>query len=204
MAVDHTTAKDIAEAAYKAVTEAGIPEPLQEVAFGKAFDLLSGDASAPAAPASPGAPGAPDTPKPSTPAKPTSGASLNNIAAKLGLGIETVEKVYGVAGEELEIVVPTSSLTQKARPAMRELILLTAAGRQAGGWDEGSTDVPELRVVCEHYGGKYYDGNNFGNAIKDQHDHLRTSGKRKGMTVRVLPAGYTAGAELVKKMAGEG
>jgi hypothetical protein len=201
MAVDHTTAKDLAEAAYKAVMEAGIPEPLQEVAFGKAFDLLSGGAPAPVVPTSPGAP---DASKPSTPAKPTSGASLNNIAAKLGLGIETVEKVYGVAGDELEIVVPTSSLTQKARPAMRELILLTAVGRQAGGWDEGSTDVAALRAVCEHYGGKYYDSNNFGNAIKDQHDHLRTSGKRKDMIARLLPAGYTAGAELVKKMAGEG
>jgi hypothetical protein len=197
MPVDHSTAKEVAEAAYKAVTEASIPEPLQEVAFGKVFDLLSGGASVPA-------PAAPAAPTPGVSAKPTPGASLGNIASKLGLGADTVEKVYGVSDGNLEIVVPTASLTQKARPAMRELILLTAVGRQAGGWDEGSTTVGELRAVCEHYGGKYYDGNNFANAIKDNRDHLRTSGQRKNLTVRVLPAGYTAGAELVKKMAGEG
>jgi hypothetical protein len=195
MGVDYTSAKDLLEAAHNAVKDAAVPKPLEEVAFKMAFQYLAGGA--------PSSAGGNIGPPPGSPPKPRPGASLENIAAKLGLDRGAVEKVYGLNEEDLEIIVPTPSLSQRARPAMRELILLTAVGRQAGGWDDGPTGVEQLRSVCEHYGGKYYDSNNFPNAIKDQHDHLRTTGKRKEMTIRVLPAGYTAGAALVKKMAGE-
>jgi hypothetical protein len=53
MPVDHTPAKELLEAAAKAVSEAGVPEPLQAVALAKAFDYLAGGAPAPLAPSAP-------------------------------------------------------------------------------------------------------------------------------------------------------
>ena len=54
MTVDHSTAKELLEAAHKAVSEASIPKPLEEVAFGKAFDFLAGRPGPAARAAAPG------------------------------------------------------------------------------------------------------------------------------------------------------
>jgi hypothetical protein len=79
---------------------------------------------------------------------------------------------------------------------------LTAAGRQAGGWDESTTELSVLRDVCDHYGQKCYDPNNFMNSVSDLADSLRRVGEQKDLRIRVTPTGFDQGKLLAARLAG--
>jgi hypothetical protein len=195
--MDQTKVKEILEQAHHAVTEAGVPEGLQEVAFTKAVDLLAGQT----APALPQQQTGQQQQQQQQPAG--NGPSLQKIATKLNLDLATVENIYIVEDGQLQVIVPTNRLATSARAAMRELIHVTAVGRQAGGWDTGASAITDVRAVCEHYGGAHYDANNFGNSVTDLRDYIRKTGTRNSATLRVLPGGYTEGANLVRRLAGQ-
>lgn len=204
MAADQPTAKDLLEAAHEAVREANLPEGLQAVALGKAFDLLAAQAGIHVGPQQVAQPTQQvQTPsqqqqQPERGAAPGSG-SLQQIATKLGIDLELIEHVY-LADGGFQVIVPPDRLPDRPAPAMRELIFLTVLGRQAGGWDSGTTAVTDARAVCEHYGGRHYDPKNFTNAVKGLSSYVAATGKRDEMTLRVLPGGYREGANLVRRM----
>jgi hypothetical protein len=207
MPVDTSTLREILVAAHQTVREANLPSALQPAAMEKAIEVLAAQAGLVATPQplavpASGAPTREPKENGNVPAVGGGTGSLESIASRLGVELNTVEQVF-LAEDGFQIIVPTNRLPDRARPAMRDLIFLTALGRQAGGWDSKTTAVTDARAVCEHYGGRYYDPNNFANAVKDLDEYIQATGKRNDMTLRVLPGGYRAGAALVRRMAGE-
>src|SRR5262245_21308045 len=149
MPVDNATVKEILEAARDAVAD--LPEPLQQVGFTKAVDLLAAGAGV-AANQTP-----PQRQRQERQAsdegdkrqrRDSTGASLQKIAKTLRVDVAVVENVYLDEDGELQIIVPASRLPNRPAPAMRDLIFLTALGRQAGGWDSGVTAITAAREVC--------------------------------------------------------
>ncbi len=136
MAANSTTAKELLQAAHKAVVDAGIPEPLQEVAFTKAFDLLAGNKPATT---------------PDGGGKVLDSGSVDNtftgderfakIAQKTGADVNKLPYVYDIDDEGVSMLVKRSQLGNSDAAATRELALLVAAARQAAA----STRSPRSR-----------------------------------------------------------
>src|SRR5438270_614062 len=157
MAVDPMTAKELLEAAHKAVVDAGIPERLQEVAFSKAVDLLAGttrlttDVAPPAGAVTPH-PG-------SAPPSGSADKSIARIAEVLRLPLATVSEVFHVDGDSLSLGIGTGQLDSAKAQATEQIALLIATGRQSGGWDSEWTAAREIRPVADAYG--KFDQSNF-------------------------------------------
>jgi hypothetical protein len=200
---DNGKIEEVLRGAQAAVEAAGVATEFRAIAFEKAVELLAADVGLAGAPTPPGAKASPPPPPPGDREQATLAGSLEKIAERLRIDRALVEHVYEEHDGDLAVVIPASRLSDRPRPAMRELILLTAVGRQAGGWDGNATPVATLRAVCAHYGGRHYDENNFPNALSDLSDYLRKTGRRRDATVRVLPAGYTRGAAQITELLGE-
>jgi len=181
--------------AYKAVQDAGIPKELQQAAFEKAVDLASGD----------GVRIAPQTAfESAASAEPASAPAeddlIGRIAQKLKLDRESVERIYDVSGDELRLVLPSPKLSSGKKPATEEIALLVAAGRQAAGLDQETTDSDYAREIAEHY--RRYDQANFSRVIKDMHDVfiVRTNGRKK--LLKMTQPGWEAACELASRILG--
>src|SRR5688500_11476969 len=106
MPVDHTTAKEIIEAAHKAVVEAGVPEPFQAAAFAKALDILSGGGGAvPPAPLG-GEPGGGGGGAPQPPAD----ERAAKIAKRMGLDAPVLAYIYELEDDGVTLVVKRAKL----------------------------------------------------------------------------------------------
>lgn len=128
------------------------------------------------------------------------GASLDRAATRLNITAAELDRLFAVEGDKIATTIPPSRLSQTKRPAMRELILATAAVRQAGGW-EAETNVQGLREICEEYGSRYFDGNNYNNAVNGLADELRKVPSPQGLALKVTPTGYASAAILLKRLA---
>lgn len=202
--VDSGKVEEVLRGAQAAVEAAEVATEFRAIAYEKAVELLAAGAGL----AAPAAAASASPPPPAAPAGgqsdggPTSG-SLQRIATQLEVDLELVERAYEVQDGDLAVVVPVSRLPQQARPAMRDLIVLTAVGRQAGGWDASPTPVAAVRAVCESYSSRF-DAGNFANAVRDLSDYLRRQGgRRRDATVRVLPGGYRHAAERLRELFGD-
>jgi hypothetical protein len=197
------TVAEVLRAAHEAVKHANIPQALQPVAFEKAVDLLVARADILPAAGLPQRPGA-ATPSGVEPTRETGGTAedktLAKIAATLGLSPETVGDVYHVNGDMLALGVETSKLSPHNRVASKEIALLIAAGRQAGGWDPEWTAASVIRPVAEVYG--KHDGN-FSTALKEMDDEFIFSGSGAGRKVRLKRKGSENAVTLIKRLAGE-
>lgn len=176
------------------VDRAELPYDLRPSAFewvlGEMFD------SRLATPSNPTAVQAPQRPGSTTP-----NTSIDRAAEKLGLSATELRRLFTIEGGGVVTSIPPSRLTQSKRPAMRELILATAAVRQAGGW-ESETSIQRLREICESFGSRFFDGNNYNNAVNGLADELRKVPSPAGLTVKLTPTGYTSAAALLKRLAG--
>jgi len=184
--------RELFEQVISVIDELNIPNDLRAVAFEKGVDILAGPRSAPPAASS----GVPDSGK--TPPRDIAGARLEKIAAKLGTSIDEINVIYHEADDNLGIGVATSKLAKSSAAATREIALLIAAGRQAGGYDVDWTPIGEIRSVCSDYG--RFDGANFASTITDMGDFLNFRGRGQGREVRVLKPGFDAAAALVRRL----
>lgn len=191
--------KDILADALKAVTEAGIPDDLREVAFAKAVDLVGGN-------------GGPRTPQPGSEHAAPAGerttrrggaagdeSLLGRMASKLGVDRDAVEAVFAETDGDIEIVVNHGKLAKGKFPAAQELALLLAAGRQAAELEE-RTSLEDIRAVCEDF--KKLDQHNFNKAMNQMADEFTVQGKGKERGLRVTRPGWTKAAELVERLGG--
>lgn len=193
MAADETIT-EILRTAHESVNAAGIPEVLQSSALERAIDLVAmqhGLASVPTTPAA-GPPSKQSSGTP-PPAGATSEKSIARIAAQLDLSVETVEEVYHLDGD-------TGKLPSMNKAAVKEIALLIAGGRQAGGWDREWTTASEIRPVADTYG--KFDGN-FATALTEMEDELSFSGSGSGRKVKLKRKGKDDLVALVKRLAGE-
>jgi hypothetical protein len=189
--------KEILVEALRAVDEAGVPTDLRQIAFEKAIDLAAQQAvtrtdaggEKPAAKAA----------KAASEVAGESGDALERIAGKLKLDREIVAHVYNVDPEgNLEVVVAPSRLPAKVATAMREIALLVAAGRQAGGFDSEWTSADEIRQVCEHF--KRFDSPNFASALKQMEHVFLMRGTSRKREVKMTAPAWVEATDLVKRL----
>jgi len=184
--------------AHKAVEAAKLPKEYQQVAFEKAVDMLtegirSSETRAPKSEA-----GGAQTARTALGSGSTD--STDRIAESLGLDRESAERIFHVEGDDLKLVIPSTKLSNAKKTATEEIALLVAAGRQAGGLDQETTDADKVRAIAEHY--RKYDSPNFSRTIKDMHDVfiVRENGRKK--LVKMTQPGWEAARELVGKLLG--
>jgi hypothetical protein len=190
--------KEVLAQALRAVNEAEIPTELREIAFAKAIDLAAG----PPAVRTAGAVGARKLQVQDELGDDADG--LQRIAGKLKLDREIVSHVYYLNpdGKSLEVVISPSRLPSKFGPAIKELALLVAAGRQAAGIDAEWTTADEVRKVCEHF--KRYDASNFAAYIKQMEDVFSMRGTAHKREVRMTMPAWEQATALVARLANVG
>lgn len=199
MAADDTITS-ILRKAHESVDAAGLPESLKVAAFEKAVDLLAGTAVPAATPSQASeAPEVAGAPKP----PPSDGGtkSLERVAAKLRLPLETVSEVFHIDGEKIALSIASSKLPSAKLTASKEIALLIAAARLAGGWDAEWTAAEEVRSVADDFG--KFDQKNLAKALTDQGDYFGFQGKGEARKIKVNRKGLEEAAVLVRKLAGE-
>src|SRR5450759_3097761 len=117
----------IAEAS-RAVAEAEIEEPLRERAFDRVLEFLLRTQSSKESPDVESTKRAPQE-------APGEGP-ITRIAERAGIGVEHVKQVYRIEGDKLAVVVANGKIAASKSSGARELTLLVAGGRQAGGIEE--------------------------------------------------------------------
>jgi hypothetical protein len=166
------------------------------VAFASAF---WGAREASLAGARPPAPPLVDAP-PQGGASPTQGLEgdgLARIAAKLGVTEEDVEFVFGFEGDNLALQVPPSRLAPVLRDAVKQIIYLVTAGRQAAGLDT-KTPAREIKTVCVERGKA---DTNFSRIVDQLHgEGLVVGGSGRGKTVRVNADGFERAGQIIKQL----
>lgn len=193
MSVDHTPAKEIIEAAYKAVKESGIPAGLQEVAFTKAVDLLASKI------------------KPSSAVIETNDTSagggdgtvderMAKIAKRMGVEVNTLRYVYELDDEGVTLIVKRAKLASDKANATGEIAVLYCAARQAGGYDEGYTTASEVRDRVKDYG--VLDANNFAGKIGKMTDWFAMKGSGAKRELKATQTGYEEAAKIVGRITG--
>jgi len=189
--------RDILAEAYKAVQDADLPQELQEVAFEKAVELISGQG---VMRSTAGSAGEASISSAESVAAAEESDLIGRIARRLKIGRESAERIFHIEGDDLKLVVPSSKLSSAKKTATEEIALLVAAGRQAGGLDQETTDADKAREVAEHY--RKYDQANFSRTIKDMHNVfiVRENGRKKA--VKMTQPGWEAAAELAARILG--
>jgi hypothetical protein len=172
--------------AQAAVDESGIANDLRTVAFSKAIDLLVRESFAGASEAPPDVGGG--------------GDPLRLISQRLDIDLEVAQAVYSVKDGDLEIVVGTRLLAPRAAAATKELALLVAGGRQAGGFDDEWTDVGHIRRWAETY--KRLDSPNFSSAIKEMEHLFSVRGTPRKREVRMTMPAWDETSRLVRRLGG--
>jgi hypothetical protein len=195
MSVDSSAEKDILIAAHRAVEEADLPPELKEVAFAKAVDLLAARAGLAVSPSAPVA-----EVSLAAEAAGTADKSLERIAAKLKLDGDGVGETFHIDGDDLKLSLAASRFAQQDTKATREIALLVAAGRQAGGWDAAWTPTTTIRQVCDDYG--KLDEGNFAKTINGMDEVFSYSGGSRDKRVKVNRKGYEEATALIRKLTG--
>lgn len=153
--------------ALKAVSDANIPTELQEIAFSKAVDLLSGgtQAQVPHGAAKP-----PGQPQGSTPGSTDSGGSSGpaNTEAELyrrmsegtGVPVETLERLVHLDGGVPKILLKKSQLPKQTSNAQKAItLILTVATYYLTGEEE--VDLSPIREETKQL--SYFDANYIAN-----------------------------------------
>jgi hypothetical protein len=171
------------------VEEAGVSEDLRQVAFTKAFDLLSTESSTVGSGRADHESSGPDQ------------TELAKIARRLSTDEQTAGEVFD-ANDDLQLVFARSRLPLEKGPAMRIIALLTATGRQAGGYDPDWTTGDSIREQCRRFG--VLDGRNFASSLSGVRGWFVVRGGPQQKEYKVTRAGFEEAARLVGRLgAGE-
>jgi hypothetical protein len=184
--------------AREIVDQADLPEDLRSSGLETAVALLRADLL----PSDQPRPRELPAPRVTTNEPVTGESGLERLGASLQVDVAAIENVFALSSEGLQVIVGPSRLPQSRRAAMRDLVLLTCVGRQLGGWDAPAAGTPleAAKAVCEHYGPRFFDPNNFMNAISDLGDSLRKIGERGAIRLLLTPTGRTNGRSLVTRL----
>ncbi|MFL5842808.1 MAG: hypothetical protein ACJ77Z_20365 [Thermoleophilaceae bacterium] len=192
-------ARDVLTAVLEDVKEAEVPDDLREVAFSKMFDLRAGTVTPAAPPAGGGGAGAPQTTVIS--GSEDHGDPLAAIAAKAGVSRESAAEVFTVHDGKVDLIVPAGKLSAEDARGTKEIALLIAGARQAGGLEEW-TSWDTIRAVCGEF--KRLDSANFAKTMRSMEDtfNYRKESDRKWL-VKLARPGWEHFAVAVKRLGGE-
>jgi hypothetical protein len=179
------------------VDNAEVSADLRAVAFRATVSLLASPNANVATAAIPVQPRSPSGPE-----IPAIQPSITRISQRLQVPEDEISRVFAEESGQLQLLIGPSHLPNTRRAAMRELALAFVIGRQAGGWDTTSTSLPAIRLACEGYGSKFFDSNNFMNAINDLGDAMRKVGEGKDLRIILTPTGYDDGRQLLRRLGG--
>lgn len=181
---------DLLTSALEAVRKANLPTKLEEVAFGRAIDLLSGGVSTEQVASVP-ANGSGER-----------GDSVTKIARRMGVEPGALAYIYDIEDDGVTLVVQRSKLSRDKANASREVALLYTAARQAGGFDSGYTPSSEIRQRVSDMG--VLDPNNFGPKLAAMRDWFAIKGNGQKREFKVTQHGYEEAGRIVRRVVGAG
>lgn len=171
-----------------ALDEAEVPTDLREPAFVKGMDALEGAVASPKQTGD-------QTSKAVTAATSDLEDAVERIAVKMGIDSELAHEVFHDDEGRLGIGIAPSRLAKSHASATKQLALLLAAGRQAGGYDDGYTPVAEIREMCRDF--SRLDSGNFSSTITEMDEEFTFKGKGPGRQVHVTKPGWGKARDLV-------
>jgi hypothetical protein len=178
---------DLLRQATEVVLAAGIPEELQPVAFGRAFDLLAGTTRRS------------DQARGTIPtgAEDNSAGLLERIASRLHLDREIIAETFEEREGGIRLVVAPSKLDPQKTKGTKQVALLVSAARQAAGLED-STPAKAIRLEAEDYG--KYDSPNFAATISDLGEYFSMSGSGPNRRFKLRRAGFEEAAALIQRL----
>jgi hypothetical protein len=182
---------DILRVALEAVRKASIPDKLEEVAFGRAVDLLSGGVSTAQPKGASSADGSGEH-----------GDRVAKIARRMAVEPGALAYIYDIEDDGVTLIVQRSKLSRDKANASREVALLYAAARQAGGFDEAYTPSTEIRQRVSDMG--VLDPNNFGPKLAAMRDWFAIRGSGQKREFKVTQHGYEEAGKIVRRVVGGG
>jgi hypothetical protein len=192
---NRTNVEKILTEAREAVDAAQIPDDLRALAFEKAVDLLAGNIQASNGSATATGGG-------------TAGSStatgvdqrLAKIAQRLGVEVAKLAYVYDLDQDDVTLVVPRSKLDSTKAIATREVALLYAAARQAGGYDETHTNVTSIKSKVDDMG--VLDAGNFASQVKTIDGMSVKGATAQSREFKVTQHGYEEAAKVIARVTG--
>lgn len=129
----------------------------------------------------------------------TDGGVIEQIAGTCGLDIERAKQVFAEDPEGgLELVIPVGRLESSKASATKQIALLVAGGRFAGGLGEW-TNATKIRSVCERFG--KFDTANFAATVRKMQDVFSFRGSRQRRQVRINLVGMEQMKVLLEELA---
>jgi hypothetical protein len=120
---------------------------------------------------------------------------MAKVASKLGASTEDLEFVYELVEGELALRVPPSRLDSVKKEAVKQIIYLVSAGRQAAGLEE-KTFARQIKSVCAERGKA---DTNFSRILDSLHgEGLMVGGSGQSKTVRVNADGFERTAKIIQ------
>lgn len=175
--------------AENAVEGSGIAEEYRVVAFSKVLDLLTRQQRDVPARTSNGVGPLPEDGK----------SILSTLARNLHLENEIIAEIYDEADGDLHLIIAPSILEKANASATKQIALLVAAGRQAGGVEDW-TLVSTIRAWCADFG--RLDSANFAKTIASMGDVFGFRGDSQKKVVRVNKVGIENTTDLIRKLKG--
>lgn len=134
-------------------------------------------------------------------ARPTGPASPSNrliaVAEAFGVDAKVISQVFAEDGNELLFVLPSRRLSNTTRGAMRQITILVACARQAGGWDDAWTTAATLRVACER--ANVYSSKHFATVVGEL-DMFAVQGVGGNRQLRAHALSYAAGQTVLGQL----
>lgn len=186
----------VLKAALQAVTDAGIPSDLREIAFTRAVDMLRGETHE-----APGSGGGTPLDNSGGGGSATNSDRLKKVADALGVPYERIEMLFVEHDDGLQVAADPGALGSNTKERAKGVALLLAAGRQLGGWDEGPTSDAHIRAEVDRLG--VYDNTNYARHMKDVSSWLNVNGSGKSATYKLKFPGREHLKKVAKDLVGE-
>jgi hypothetical protein len=122
---------------------------------------------------------------------------LAAVAEAFRVDPTVVNQVFAEDGDELLFVLPSRRLTNTTRGAMRQIAILVACARQAGGWDDAWTSSATLRTACES--AQVYSSKHF-NTVVGGLDMFAVRGAGSNRQLRAHATSYAAARTVLVQL----
>lgn len=187
------------KAAVAALNDADVPSDLREVAFGRAFDVISGL----------------ERPQPHATDMPSAVSRIRAvaedaplqhrflaIAKELEVDQHLVERLFDEHGEnELQFVGSLQRLGSTKQAMVDGIAVLLCAARAAGGYDpDGRTSDAAIRAEVERHG--LYDVTNYSKHTKNLRQLANANGSGRSTTYKLKYEGRVRARELARLVLG--
>jgi len=196
-----STPTEILSETLAALKAAKIPTTLQEVAFAKTFDLLSGNVKPPGDGPAPGQDGSGTTGATrgggSSGGGTALGPGLAKIAAELKVDPSLIDDFFTEEDGDIRLSLHDSELGSDIKTRVGNGALLLVAGRQFGQYDNTPTTYAMIRQRLDAYG---LTDSNFAANLKKVANYFNIGGSGTTATYKLRSPGRTAASALAKQI----